>query len=160
MPSIKNLRILLILNMLTVIVGAILGLYYDTNVSPLIDQADQINLESMSNLNASLFVISLSLARILATLRGEALTISEVARRLALSRQAVHKTITRLVQRELLRLEWFPGNARDKRIEFTEKGEAMKLAASCALHEIEQEIESSIGKENFKLLKGILNQPW
>ena len=99
-------------------------------------------------------------SRILATLRGETLTISEIARRLALSRQAVHRTITRLVQRELLQMEPVPGNARDKRIVFTEKGEAMKLAGSRLLREIEQEIESRIGKDNFTILKSILNQPW
>lgn len=62
MLSIKKLRILLILNILAVIISAILSLYYDTNVSPLIDQADQISLESLSNLNASLFLIIISLA--------------------------------------------------------------------------------------------------
>jgi len=54
MLSLKNLRILLVINILTVIVGATLELYYDPNVSPLIDQANQISLDSMSNLNASL----------------------------------------------------------------------------------------------------------
>lgn len=98
--------------------------------------------------------------RILATLRGETLTISEIARRLELSRQAVHKTISKLVQRELLQMEPVPGNARDKRIVFTEKGEAMKLAGSRLLREIEQEIESRIGTDNFTILKSILNQPW
>lgn len=99
-------------------------------------------------------------ARILATLRGEELTISEVARRLDLSRQAVHKTVAKLVQAKLLRLVSISGNARDKRIEFTEKGEAMKAAGSKVLRELEQEIEAAIGKENVKLLKSLLSKPW
>jgi hypothetical protein len=64
MFSIKKLRTLLILNFLTIIVSAILGLYYDPYISPLIDQADQISVESMSNFKALLFLIVLSLAMI------------------------------------------------------------------------------------------------
>jgi len=48
--------------------------------------------------------------RIFATLRGEQLTISEVARRLAISRQAVHKLVTQLVNEHLLALEPIQGN--------------------------------------------------
>jgi DNA-binding MarR family transcriptional regulator len=97
-------------------------------------------------------------ARILATLRGETLTISEIARRLDLSRQAIHKTVAKLVQAKLLKLEPIPDNARDKRIEFTEKGEAMKTAGYKALQELEKEVETKIGKENLKRLKLLLGK--
>ncbi len=99
-------------------------------------------------------------ARILATLRGEALTISEVARRLDLSRQAVHKTVGNLVKAKLLKLEPIPDNARDKRIEFTEQGEAMKAAGYRVLHELEKEVEAKIGKENLNRLKSLLAKEW
>lgn len=99
-------------------------------------------------------------ARILATLRGETLTISEVARRLDLSRQAVHKTVTKLVEAKLLKLTPIPDNARDKQIEFTEKGEAMKVAGYKVLRELEKEVEAKIGKENLKRLKSLLGKIW
>lgn len=99
-------------------------------------------------------------SRILSALRGEALTISEVGRRLGLSRQAVHKTVSNLVDAKLLKLEPIPDNSRDKRIIFTEKGEAMKSSAHKALQEIEKEVEAEIGKKNFKLLKSLLKKPW
>ena len=99
-------------------------------------------------------------ARILATLRGETLTISEIARRLDLSRQAVHKTVAKLVKAKLLKLEPIPNNARDKRIEFTEKGEAMKAAGYKVLQELEKEVEAEIGKENLKRLKSLLRKTW
>jgi hypothetical protein len=57
MFSIKKLRTLLILNFLTIIVSAILDLYYDPYISPLIDQVDQISVESMSNFKALIFLI-------------------------------------------------------------------------------------------------------
>src|SRR5580698_2621818 len=54
-------------------------------------------------------------SRILATLRGEQLTISDVARKLDISRQAVHKNVSSLVKEKILSLEPVFGNARDKR---------------------------------------------
>lgn len=98
--------------------------------------------------------------RILAVLRGEALTISEVARRLAVSRQAVHKVVSSLVGRKLLSLQKIEGNARDKRIVFTQAGEVMKKEAANVLKELEQEVEVAIGPRHFQLLKSLLKKEW
>lgn len=99
-------------------------------------------------------------ARALATLRGEALTISEVARRLGVSRQAVHKVISSLVDKKLVELQIIEGNARDKRIVFTPMGEAMKSEAATVLKELEQEIELALGTRQFLLLKSLLKREW
>lgn len=98
--------------------------------------------------------------RILATLRGESLTIAEVARKLTVSRQAVHKLVTELIKMQLLVLEPIPGNARDKRIRFTPEGEALKKAAALALLKLEQEVETAIGRENLQILKNLLSRSW
>lgn len=99
-------------------------------------------------------------ARILAVLRGEELTIAELARRLAVSRQAVHKIISKLVQRKLLKLQPIEGNSRDKRIVFTQAGVALKQTAEQALQELEQEVETALGSRNLKLLKSLLRKEW
>jgi DNA-binding MarR family transcriptional regulator len=99
-------------------------------------------------------------ARILAAMRGEALTISEVARRLAVSRQAVHKIVSKLVKAKLLMLEPVTGNNRDKLIIFTKDGEALKQKAAKALRELEQEVGTVIGDKNLKLLKSLLEKKW
>lgn len=99
-------------------------------------------------------------ARILAVLKGESLTISEVARRLEISRQAVHKTVANLVNAELLKLESIPDNARDKRIVFTKKGEEMKVSAAKLLRELESDVEAILGPDNFKTLKMLLAKDW
>jgi DNA-binding MarR family transcriptional regulator len=99
-------------------------------------------------------------ARVLAILRGEELTISEVARRLAVSRQAVHKIISNLVERKLLKLNQLEENARDKQIVFTPLGEAMKKEAAKLLLELEQEVEVAIGESNLHLLKELLKKEW
>jgi DNA-binding MarR family transcriptional regulator len=99
-------------------------------------------------------------ARILATLRGEELTISEIARRLDVSRQAVHKVVSNLVKVKLFKLEPVPGSARDKRIVFTQEGKALRKEAEKALRELEQEVETAIGTKNFRLLKSLLGKKW
>lgn len=99
-------------------------------------------------------------ARILANLRGEELTISELARRMSVSRQAVHKMVSNLVKAKLFKLEPVPGSARDKRIVFTQAGETLKKEAAKALRELEQEVASAIGTKNFQLLKSLLEKKW
>lgn len=99
-------------------------------------------------------------SRILAVLKGEALTISEVARRLNISRQAVHKKVVNLVQANLLQLESIPDNARDKRIVFTWEGEEMKASAATLLSELEQEVAVTLGQDNFKTLMELLDKEW
>ncbi len=99
-------------------------------------------------------------ARILATLRGETLTIAEVARKLNVSRQAVHKIVSSLVHARLLKLEPIANNARDKRILFTKEGERMKEIAAKALQELEKEVAMAIGKKNVTLLKLLLAKKW
>jgi DNA-binding MarR family transcriptional regulator len=99
-------------------------------------------------------------ARILAVLRGEELTISEIARRLGVSRQAVHKIISNLIKRKLLKLEQIEGSSRDKRIIFTQTGEEMKKEAAKTLQELEKEVEIAIGSRNFQLLKSLLRKEW
>lgn len=99
-------------------------------------------------------------SRILAALRGETINLSEIARRLSLSRQAVHKTVSKLVEAGLLELEPIAGNARDKSIRFTEKGEDMKNTAHETLQELEKDVEAVIGQADLTLLKTILSKTW
>lgn len=61
MFSLKSLRILIILNLLTTIGCAVTGQYYDPTISPLIDQIDQIMFDSISNFNAIVLLIILFL---------------------------------------------------------------------------------------------------
>jgi DNA-binding MarR family transcriptional regulator len=98
--------------------------------------------------------------RVLAVLRGESLTISEVARRLSVSRQAVHKIVSNLVEDNLLSLQSMEGNSRDKYIFFTQKGEAMKKEAANILKTLEKEVEMVIGPQQLKLLKSLLAKEW
>jgi DNA-binding MarR family transcriptional regulator len=98
--------------------------------------------------------------RVLATLRGEELTIAETARRLGISRQAVHKIVSQLVKDKLLKLQNIKGNSRDKQIVFTLTGISMKKEALHVLEQLENEVEKAIGPRQFKVLKAILQKEW
>ncbi|CDZ77759.1 homoprotocatechuate degradation operon regulator, HpaR [Legionella massiliensis] len=99
-------------------------------------------------------------SRVLATLRGESLSISEVARRLRISRQAVHKVVSQLIKEEILALEAAPDNDRDKIIIFTEKGVLLKKTAKNALKIIDLEVKEKLGESDYVFLKEILSKEW
>lgn len=105
-------------------------------------------------------VLSDAQMRVLATLRGEKSTISEVARRLRVSRQAVHKIASDLVTAGLLELNVKADNLRDKTIGFTIKGEQMKRTAEKILQELEKEVENAIGRDNLQQMKALLQKDW
>ena len=99
-------------------------------------------------------------SRILATLRGENLSISEVGRRLRISRQAAHKLVSQLVKEGVLALEPAPENERDKIIVFTEQGILLKERAKEALQTIDDEVKAKLGEKDFLFLKEILSRAW
>jgi DNA-binding MarR family transcriptional regulator len=99
-------------------------------------------------------------SRILATLRGENLSISEVGRRLGISRQAAHKLVSQLVKEGVLALEPAPENERDKIIVFTEQGILLKERAKKALKTIDDEVKAKLGEKDFLFLKEILSREW
>lgn len=99
-------------------------------------------------------------SRLLAALRGENLTISELARRQKISRQAVHRLVSSLAKRNLITLEAIQGNLKNKRIVFTKDGENLKTEAKKILFELEKEIESVIGLDNLIKLKALLTLDW
>lgn len=99
-------------------------------------------------------------SRVLATLRGENLSISEVARRLRVSRQAVHKVVSQLIKEDILALEATPDNERDKMIVFTEKGVLLKKVANSALKIIDLEVKEKLGETDYVFLKQILSKEW
>lgn len=110
--------------------------------------------------NTDYKMLSEAEVKVLATLRGEELTISEIARKLNVSRQAVHKIISNLAERKLVKLEYIEGNSRDKRIVFTHSGNLMKKAAAKTLQDLEQEVKSALGSHDFHILKSLLEKDW
>ncbi len=101
-----------------------------------------------------------SMARLFAYLRKEAVSISELARRLGVTRQACHQTVSEACRRGLAELVKDPADARVRTVRFTEKGLEMARVAKSALLELDAELERRIGAEDVATLRRILQQDW
>lgn len=105
--------------------------------------------------------VSLTMAqsRALAVLNGQSSSISELARSLNISRQAAHKTVSRLVELDWIKLEdGDKGN--EKIINFTEHGQQMRATIKEHMMKIEKDIAANIGQQEFNSLVRILTSDW
>ena len=98
--------------------------------------------------------------RIFAHMRHQPVSISELARQLAISRQAVHQTVAEAQRRGIVKLTDDPTDRRLKMVRFTEQGMEMSRTAARAIHEIEVEIERQLGAKDLATLKRILSKEW
>lgn len=97
---------------------------------------------------------------LLAMLSIKDMTIADCARKMNLSRQAVHKCSKELILKNYIVFLPVTGNQKNKLLTLTEKGvifcdEILKLKI-----EIEKKIIENIGLENVKLLKELLRKDW
>ncbi|MFO6423427.1 MarR family winged helix-turn-helix transcriptional regulator [Motilimonas sp. KMU-193] len=94
-------------------------------------------------------------------LAGEqTLTLSELAQQLSVSRQAVQKTVSVLVERRWVKLIPSPENAAAKVIIVTEDGQLVRQQQQQVIREIEANLERQLGSEKAKLLRQILQEDW
>ncbi len=98
--------------------------------------------------------------RLFAHMPREPISISALARRLAVSRQAVHQTVTEACRRGILELVAHDSDARLRKVRFTDMGRNMTRSAALAVGEIETELERRLGSEDFAALRRILERPW
>lgn len=101
-----------------------------------------------------------AMSRLLANLLTRPLGLSELARRLAVSRQAVHTLASEAVRLGYVELVGSDCDARVKLLRFTRKGWKMAESAEQQLDAIEAEIEATIGAKRMAQLKDILAMPW
>ncbi len=99
-------------------------------------------------------------ALIFATMRGRELTVSEIARLRGVSRQAIHRTVSGLVERGYLQLKPVDGSRRDKAVLITSAGHRERKKIGDVLREVEKEIAQKIGKERLEILRDILAADW
>jgi len=85
---------------------------------------------------------------------------SELARRIGVSRQAVHQTIAELVEVDLLTLTADPVDGRAKLVVVTDAGRRNISAARESLAEIESELRARIGDESVAALRDALAADW
>ena len=85
---------------------------------------------------------------------------SQIARRLGVSRQAIHATIRSMVELDMVRLTDDPNNMRVKVVELTAKGGAMRSDAQKAMNLMVKELADRIGKDVFSDTASALAKDW
>lgn len=104
--------------------------------------------------------LSHSQSLIFAHLEKEGSRSSELARRIGVTRQAVHKTLNELRALELVVLTPDPTNRSAKLVKLSSKGERNVAAALDAFADIEAALAKRLGAEKVALLRQVLAQDW
>lgn len=98
--------------------------------------------------------------RLFAHMPAKPVSISELARRLAVSRQAVHQTVAEACRRGIVELIDDPLDGRARKVRFTAKGMKMVRSASQVVRAIETELERRLGPKDLAVLRRILAKAW
>ncbi len=99
-------------------------------------------------------------SRLLAHMAGRPMRMSELARRLAISRQAVHKTVAELARRGILELVEDPQRRNSKLVTYTETGRQLNRAGARMIERVEDRIAGKIGRPGLEQLKQLLAANW
>ena len=87
-------------------------------------------------------------------------SVSELARRLAISRQSLHQTVLVACERGLVELVPDRDNQRVRLVRFTAAGKRMSRTVIAVDRSLERELARRIGADNVKRLKEILAMSW
>jgi DNA-binding MarR family transcriptional regulator len=101
-----------------------------------------------------------AMSRLFGQMGREPVSLSELARRLIVSRQAVHQLANEAVRHGLVELVASPTNRRVRLLRFTPQGEAMFASGTQGLRAIEQQLAERIGAEDMAELLRILSKDW
>jgi DNA-binding MarR family transcriptional regulator len=127
----------------------------------LLVRSDWFAREIMSSVRRSEFAyITPAQSRLLATMGGKPTSMAELARRLAISRQAVHKTVAELARRGILEIRDDPERRNAKLIVYTERGRQVNRAGAQIIERIEDRIAARIGRARLDDLKALLDADW
>lgn len=99
-------------------------------------------------------------SRLLALMAGKPMSMAELARRLAISRQAVHKTVAELARRGILELRDDPERRNSKLVFYTEAGRQLNRAGARMIERVEERIAERIGEKGLAQLKQLLSSDW
>ncbi|ADL53905.1 MarR family winged helix-turn-helix transcriptional regulator [Clostridium cellulovorans] len=99
-------------------------------------------------------------SHLLAMLEIKSMTVAETARKIDLSRQAVHKCAKKLINQGYIMMKCIEGNNRDKLIVLTEKGHEYCSEMLIIKRYIEEEVAKEIGHESVAMMKALLRKDW
>ncbi|MEV4502163.1 MarR family winged helix-turn-helix transcriptional regulator [Streptomyces klenkii] len=104
--------------------------------------------------------VSPTQAQLFAALDDQGTTISELARRMGVTRQTVHQAVHGLVAAGLLEQTPDPASARQRLIRRTGEGERAHRQAGLILEQLEEQLAERIGREQADALRTALEAPW
>ncbi|MGW6273705.1 MULTISPECIES: MarR family winged helix-turn-helix transcriptional regulator [unclassified Streptomyces] len=104
--------------------------------------------------------VSPTQAGLFAVLDAEGTTVSELARRMGVTRQTAHQAVHGLVAAGLLEQVPDPSSARQRLIRRTEEGARTHRRAELVLHRVEQELVTRLGEAPVRALRAALELPW
>jgi DNA-binding MarR family transcriptional regulator len=99
-------------------------------------------------------------SRLLAHMGGRPMSMAEIARRLAISRQAVHKTVNELARRGVLEIRDDPERGNSKLVSYTQRGKELNRGGARIIEEIEQRLVRRLGAQQVAKLKAMLAADW
>lgn len=127
----------------------------------LLERADWFAREIMKGVKRSEHAyITPAQSRLLAHMGGKPMNMAELARRLAISRQAVHKTVSELARRGILEVIDDPQRGNSKLVHYTDKGRLLNRAGAQIIQRIESDIAQQLGEARLRDLKQLLAEPW
>lgn len=97
---------------------------------------------------------------IISIIGAETYTLSELTALVKLTRQAIHKTVKQLEQKELVVLKAVTGNKKEKCVNLTTLGHDLWQRNQAYQQELEQHIKTTIGVAQFEQLKALLQTDW
>ena len=77
-----------------------------------------------------------------------------------LSRQAIHKVVNKLQDKEIAVIKDVEGNKKEKSVQLTKYGEKCYEQYLKINQQLESHIEKQLGTENMKTLKKLLSEDW
>lgn len=104
--------------------------------------------------------ITEAMSRLCAHLAGRPVGLSELSRRLGISRQATHKLSKEIARLGFIEFIASDSDARVQLVRFTQKGWDMAESATRQLEAIETQISQAIGADKLDMLKALLVMPW
>ena len=98
--------------------------------------------------------------RILTFIQNGSYTSSSLAKKLNISRQAIHKNITNLCEKGFLQLQQDEENKKNKIIHITDEGAELLECRKKVMKKVEKRVAEKLGSENYKQLKKLLTISW
>jgi len=92
--------------------------------------------------------------------RQEPMSISEIGRRIHISRQGTHKSIQGLLAQNMITTADTKENQRDRNVTISQKGRDYNRQLLEMKLELEQQIVLRLGEEKIAVIKSILNEEW